>query len=95
MNCLIILLLLSCGGFRNGWGRGNTCCQRDRDRDDDCPCGGEGRGSVRCPGDSDEHDHHDHDRRQGGPTAWSEGREGRRNNYPSISSDETCGCDAE
>ncbi len=101
MNCLIILLLLACGGCRNGQScgcgnmrSGNACCQRDDDRDNDCPCMGEGRGgSVRCPGNNEEHehhehhDHHDHDRRQGGPAAW--------NSFPSISGGESCGCDAE
>ena len=97
MNCLIILLLLACGGCRNGQScgcgnmrSGNACCQRDEDRDNDCPCRGEGRESVRCPGNSEEHDHHDqhdHDRRQGGPAAW--------NSFPSISGGDNCGCDAE
>lgn len=104
MNCLIILLLLACGGCQNSWGgcgcgrSGNNCCQRNRDCDCDCDCDdscprmGEGRGQVRCPGMPEEHDHHDHhdhhdDCRQGGPAAW--------NNFPSISSGESCGCDAE
>lgn len=99
MNCLIILLLLACGGCCGGQsgcgctGNGNRSYQRDADRGGDCPCAGEGRGAMRRPGDPDEHDGHDH--RMGGPAAWNEGREGRHGGYPSISGGETCGCDAE
>ncbi|MDE7222778.1 MAG: hypothetical protein K2O34_03220 [Acetatifactor sp.] len=99
MNCLIILLLLACGGCQNGWGgcgcarsNDNVCCRNDRDCCGDCACRGDSRSSERCPGvpERDECDH-----RHGGPAAWNEGREGRHNSYPSISSDESCGCDAE
>lgn len=101
MNCLIILLLLACGGWRGGqncgcgcteMGNGDMCCQRGTDRGGDCPCAGEGRGSMRRSKDPDD-DCHDH--RMGGPAAWNEGREGRHGSYPSISGGETCGCDAE
>lgn len=97
MNCLIILLLLACGG--NGWGCGCGCarnvnggCRDGRDRSGDCSCRGEERGSDRRPR-MPERD--ECDCRHGGPAAWNEGREGRRNNYPGISGDESCGCDAE
>lgn len=97
MNCLIILLLLACGGCQNRCGCGtarndNSCCRESRDRENDCPCRDEERGSDRRPrmpkGD-------ECDCRQGGPAAWNEGREGRHNSYPSISGDESCGCDTE
>ena len=100
MNCLIILLLLACGGCQNGWGCGcgtarndNNCCRDDRDRGRDNDRSGRVEGRVpRCPRMSEEEKG---DRRQGEPIAWNEGREGRHNNYPSISGDESCGCDAE
>lgn len=99
MNCLIILLLLACGGCQNGCGCGcgrsarndNNCCRDDRGRDNDCSCRVESR-VPRGPRMSEEEKC---DHRQGGPVAWNEGREGRHNNYPSISGDESCGCDAE
>lgn len=84
---------MNCRGDRNC---GGMCCQRDRDcgdmccrreRDNDCPCMGEGRGSVRRSEEHEHHDHHDHDCKQGGPAAW--------NSFPSISSGDTCGCDAD
>lgn len=101
MNCLIILLLLACGGFQNGCGCGcgcgstrndNSCRRDDKDRGGDCSRRGEERGSERRPRMPEREEH---GCRQGGPAAWNEGREGRHNNYPGISSDESCGCDAE
>lgn len=100
MNCLIILLLLACGGCQNGWGCGcgrgiacndNTCCRDERERDKGCSHNVESCG-PRCPRMSEEDEC---DCRQGGPAAWNEGREGRHNNYPSISGEDSCGCDAE
>lgn len=101
MNCLIILLLLAFGGCQNGCGCGcggsarndNNCCGNDRGRDNDCSC----RVESHVPRDPRMSEEEKCDRRQGGPVAWNEGREGREgrhNNYPSISGDESCGCDA-
>lgn len=106
MNCLIILLLLFCGGCRNNCGcnscsrpegcgceheHEHSCRQDSRDRDEDCACG-EDRGAARHQRSSERGDR---DCEQGEPAAWREGREGKRSSYPSISGCETCGCDPE
>lgn len=88
MNCLIILLLLFCGGCRNNCGC-NDC--EGRERDEDRPCG-EDRGEARHQRSSERGDR---DCEQEEPAAWREGREGRHSSFPGISSCETCGCDPE
>lgn len=88
MNCLIILLLLFCGGCQNGCGC-NNC--GGRDRKEDCACG-ESRGAERH---QRAFERGDRECEQGEPAAWRESREGKRSSYPSISGGDTCGCDPE
>lgn len=104
MNCLIILLLLACGGCQNSWGGScgcgggcNNCCPRNRDCDNDCPCVREDRGPARCPvmhEEHDCHDHHDHHDHHDDHDC-KQGGPSAWNNFPSISGGETCGCDAD
>ncbi|MBO5283920.1 MAG: hypothetical protein J6B43_12515 [Lachnospiraceae bacterium] len=111
MNCLIILLLLFCGGCQNNCGCNNCggnigggseegCREKEHERPR-CQEGRDRDEDCACGENRGAARHQrssergDRDCEQGEPAAWREGREGKRSSYPSISGCETCGCDPE
>ncbi len=109
MNCLVLLLLLACGGSQcGGYGRdgrngrdGDCGCGRDG-RDDDCGCGRDGRNGRDSRDDDCGCGRDGRDGRRDGrcdgdrPAAWDSdcGCNGQRQGFPGLNRSDTCGCES-